>query len=90
MNISELRNIINNDVVTVVFTKKDGSTREMLCTTMPSILGLPGDAYVQTQTPSDTIVTVWDLENEGWRSFKFDQLISLYTDDFEYVAGSTE
>lgn len=87
MNINELRKIIHSDVVTVVFKKKDGSTREMLCTTMPSILGLPGEAYSES-TPSETIVTVWDLENEGWRSFKFDQLISLYTDDFEYVAGS--
>lgn len=85
MNINELRKIIHNDVVTVVFKKKDGSTREMLCTTLPSILGLSGDVYSE---PSETIVTVWDLENEGWRSFKFDQLISLYTDEFEYVAGS--
>ena len=89
MNINELRKIIHNDVVTVVFKKKDGSTREMLCTTLPSILGLPGEVYVENP-PSETIVTVWDLENEGWRSFKFDQLISLYTDDFEYVAGSPE
>ena len=89
MNINELRKIIHNDVVTVVFRKKDGSTREMLCTTVPAIIGLTGEDYVETN-PSDTIVTVWDLENDGWRSFKFDQLISLYTDDFEYVAGSTE
>lgn len=87
MNINELRTLLNTDCATVVFKKKDGSIRELFCTTMPEVLGVMEQS---TSKPSDTIVTVWDLENDGWRSFKFDQLISLYTDDFEYVAGSQE
>jgi hypothetical protein len=84
MNIQELRQLLHQDCATVVFKKKDGSVRELFCTTMPSVLG----DYESTSKPSDSIVTAWDLENEGWRSFKFDSLISVYTDEFEYVAGS--
>lgn len=88
MNIKELRDILHKDCVTVVFKKKDGSIRELFCTTMPEVLGLMPADY--SSLPSDVIVTAWDLENDGWRSFKFDSLISVYTDEYEYVAGSQE
>ena len=35
--------------------------------------------------PSPTIATVWDLEQNAWRSFKFDSVVSIETDYFNYV-----
>jgi hypothetical protein len=84
MTIDELRELLRNDIVNVVFTKKDGSLREMVCTTMkghmPDVSG--------TSVPKDNIVTVWDCEHGDWRSFKFDSIKSVDTEYFNYVVGS--
>lgn len=76
MNISELRELLRINIVTVTFTKKDGSTREMLCTTMPEYI----PPVSGNSAPSEALVTVWDLENAGWRSFKFDSIQSVNTE----------
>ena len=87
MNIQELRELLTTDIVTATFTKKDGSRREMICTTMPA--HLPGsESSTSTSVVSNTIVTVWDLESAAWRSFKYDSLISIETDYFNYVVES--
>lgn len=83
MTIEELRKLLTTDIVTVTFTKKDGSKREMLCTTIADYL--PGGGGESTSKPSDSIVTVWDLDQQAWRSFKFDSILSIYTDYFNYA-----
>jgi hypothetical protein len=86
VNIQELRAMLTKDIVSVSFTKKDGSTREMLCTTMREYLPV-GDSS-STSVVSDSVVTVWDLEQQGWRSFRFDSIKSIFTDYFNYVVES--
>lgn len=87
MNIEELRKLLTTDVATVTFTKKDGSKREMICTTLPEYL--PGqEASVTDYKLDPDIVTVWDLENDAWRSFKFSTVKSIETDYFNYVVES--
>lgn len=73
MNIGELRELLRTDIVTVAFTKKDGSKREMVCTTMPEYI----PPVSGNSVPSDSLVTIWDLEIQEWRSFKFDSLQSV-------------
>ena len=85
MNIEAIRNLLKTDLVTVVFTKKDGTKREMHCTTIPEYL--PEIARsITNMPPKEDIVTVWDLEQNGWRSFLLDSIVSIETDDFKYVA----
>lgn len=84
MNIDELRKLLSTDIVTVTFTKKDGSRREMICTTISDYL--PETSH--SSMPADNLVTVWDLEQAAWRSFKFDSIKSIETDYFNYVVGS--
>ena len=84
MTIEDLRKLLTTDIVTVTFTKKDGSRREMICTTIPDYLPGGGEG-ISTSKPSETVVTVWDLEQAAWRSFKFDSIISVDTDYFNYV-----
>ena len=84
MTIEELRELLRTDIVTVVFTKKDGTKREMVCTTMPEHT----PPVSGTSVVNDNLVTVWDCENAGWRSFRFDSIKSIDTEYFNYVVGS--
>jgi len=68
-------------IVTVTFTKKNGDKRIMHCTTISDYLPTISTYSV----PSDSTVTVWDLDNAAWRSFRYDSIISIETDYFNYV-----
>lgn len=74
MDINELKQLLKDGAVKVIFTKKDGSLREMLCTTSDKYLSFESDS---TSKPSDTIVTVWDMEKEAWRAFRVDSIKSF-------------
>lgn len=84
MNIESLKQLLTTDIVTVIFTKKDGSKREMVCTTISDYLP-PVSKVEHIKYPSEKLVTVWDLEANGWRSFNFDSVLSIETDYFNYT-----
>ena len=89
MDIEALRELLKTDLVTVVFTKNDGTKREMHCTMLPQYLPVMNEPNLNIKYgPSPTIVIVWDLEQNAWRSFKFDSLLSIETDYFNYVVES--
>ena len=55
---------------TVTFTKKDGTERVMRCTLRPD--ALPVQEVTESKEPrktSDSTLSVYDLEANGWRSF---------------------
>ena len=58
----------------VVFTKKDGTTREMKCTLIKEVVEdyLTPTAY--SNPVPDDVVAVIDTENEGWRRFRVDSV----------------
>ncbi len=85
VTIEELRKLLKEDIVTVTFTKKNGDKRVMLCTLLPNYLPGGDSGGLSTSVPSDTIVTVWDIEQNAWRSFKFDTITSIETEYFNYV-----
>jgi hypothetical protein len=64
----------NDDGVTVSFTKKDGTDRDMLCTLIES--KIPEDMKPKTEgtKASDSTLRVFDLEKQGWRSFQWDTI----------------
>jgi len=63
---------------TIVFTKKDGSERTMRATLNPGIIPVEKHPKSQTEQSTNTnVVAVYDLENEGWRSFIKENLISF-------------
>lgn len=69
----------NPQGVSISFIKKDGSSREMLCTLSES--AIPTDKRPKTQTEaSDTIgsaVAVFDIQKGEWRSFRWDSVTSV-------------
>lgn len=77
-----IKQILNQDIVTVVFTKLDGDVREMTCTTNiehipPSQLPVvkPGKKPIKEDADS-TQIRVYDINAQGWRSFLADRVIS--------------
>jgi hypothetical protein len=76
----ELKEYLQQNSATVVFTKADGSERTLKCTLKESVLPV----VEQTETKKvrvsnpDTL-SVWDIENEGWRSFRLDSIIHFHT-----------
>jgi hypothetical protein len=69
---------LNNSVITVTFEKVDGSMRTMRCTLIPSYLP---EEYRSTKPmlteTTPLTVSVWDVEQSGWRSFRLDSVRSV-------------
>jgi len=70
---------LKHNICQVNFTKKDGTVRKMLCTLSPEILPTQTDLeeHIQTRKTNTEVISVWDLESEGWRSFRKDSVIDF-------------
>lgn len=73
----ELVEILQDHAVSVTFTKRDGSTREMRCTLNSSLADIPSSYSSNPKNPDEGRVTVWDLDKQGWRSFYVDTVTSI-------------
>lgn len=73
IDIEKLKETLKTSKVSVVFTKKDGSRRLMRCTQNPKITMQP------IKETDSKLITVWDLENDGWRSFYPEKVIMWST-----------
>jgi len=75
-----LKGILQNGIANVTFVKKDGTERVLRCTLSPTELPAQTDlekAFKQQKTPNPDVLAVWDLENLGWRSFRYDSIIGF-------------
>lgn len=84
-----LQNDLKETVAKIVFTKADGTEREMRCTLIPSLL--PEVKLVEAHVPrkqNDEILAVWDLDNNGWRSFRIDSISTIQYIGVEYAASA--
>lgn len=82
----ELKQILSNTVSTVVFTKVDGTEREMKCTLLPEYLPqkpvVEGQQLLTESLPraeSPDTLAVWDVDAKGWRSFRLDSIKAVNT-----------
>lgn len=75
---SELHAKLVQGEVEVKFTKVGGDTRIMRCTLKPEYLPevheQKGGQLLTEHEP--TTMTVWDLDNGAWRSFRIESVIS--------------
>jgi hypothetical protein len=72
-----LNSLLQEGIVTVKFTKKDGSERTLKCTLKQDMI--PSDKMPKESNrkkPSESIA-VFDVENDGWRSFRLDSVKEL-------------
>ena len=67
-----LKNHLAFGPTTVIFYKKDGTERTMLCTTKSELV----EAYIKKteRTPNTETCFVYDLEAKSWRSFRYDSV----------------
>lgn len=80
----EVREILKENIVEVVFAKRDGTERRMYCTLINEFLPSKGELILtQPSEPSDNIITCWDLECDDWRSFRLDTVKSLEAEPVE-------
>lgn len=72
-----LRNILRETVVDVTFTKADGSTRIMKCTLNEGLIPQAETATTTPRKQNPDVCPVWDLENQSWRSFRWDSITNI-------------
>lgn len=79
---SVLPELLKTCVVTVTFTKKDGTERVMKCTLRPDLLP---PQVVNEDKPakkkSETSIAVYDLEINAWRSITYDTVSIIQVRD---------
>ncbi len=77
---SQLKEDLSKRKCLVKFEKADGTIRDMMCTTNPRMIPYPDNpTEAEGDIPKekdDNLIVVWDLEKEGWRSFRFERLQS--------------
>jgi hypothetical protein len=74
----ELKQTLQGNIATVVFEKADGTLREMRCTLQSDFLPpqlLQENTVTRAENPN--ILSVWDIDNGGWRSFRMDSIKSI-------------
>ena len=80
--VEDYKKVLKESIANVVFTKADGSTRKMRCSLRPEDLP-PVDTSKVDATPkkqSTEAVAVWDLDAQGWRSFRIDSVKDFDTE----------
>lgn len=76
-----LKRLKEDEFVTITFTKKDGSERVMKATLHPKTIASYEFKTVNAQNEINenetSMVTVWDLENNGWRTVNYDTIVKM-------------
>lgn len=79
-----LRTLLKERIVGITFIKKDGSERLMKCTLLESKIPSEFAPKGSEKSKSDEVLPVFDVENEGWRSFRWDSIKKI---DFSLVGN---
>jgi hypothetical protein len=82
-----LRTLLHEGVVGITFIKKDGSERLMQCTLAESKIPSEFAPKGSEKAKSDEVLPVFDVENDGWRSFRWDSIKKI---EFSLVGVENE
>jgi len=67
--------LLKSQVITVHFTKVDGTARAMQCTLKESLVPQVEKKTERVKKANDDVCTVYDVEKNDWRSFRYDSFI---------------
>lgn len=73
----ELKELLNENVVNVTFTKVDGTERTMPCTLNPALIPAehaPKSVSNARTARSEAAQAVYVTDAKGWRSFRWDSV----------------
>ena len=84
----DLKLLLSQNVLTVDFTKLDGDKRVMTCTLRedmkPAATKADPLSQKKVREVSDAVVSVWDVNAKGWRSFRYERINAVdIVDDYE-------
>lgn len=69
----QLNQMLREQILTVTFLKLDGDQRVMTCTKSQALI--PEASLPKTgREPKAGTINVWDVNAQGWRSFKYDRV----------------
>lgn len=71
-----LKSVLHESEVQITFTKKDGTERVMKCTLNEDVVPPTGDK-LHNVNRSEAAQPVYDVEAQGWRSFRWDSVKSI-------------
>jgi hypothetical protein len=78
---ADLKFQLEQNVLVVDFTKLNGDKRVMTCTLREDIKPAATKTDTMSQKAvrevSDAVVSVWDVNAKGWRSFRYDRINSV-------------
>lgn len=72
-----IKGCLRDYVVSITFTKKDGTERVMKCTLNSDIVPdepVSEDTESPKRSQPEGVIRVWDVEADGWRSFRTDSV----------------
>lgn len=69
-----LKSVLQSEEVSILFTKKDGTERKMLCTLKENKIPQEFSTKSENRAKSEDALAVFDLEKNAWRSFRFDSI----------------
>ena len=85
---SDLKLLLEQNVLVVDFNKLDGDKRIMTCTLREDMKPLVvKDDTKKVREMSDAVVNVWDLTAQAWRSFRYDrmnnaEIVEIYKEEW--------
>ena len=73
-----IKSKLQNGAITITFTKADDTVRKMICTLQEGVVPPAEPKKTErVKKENDDVLAVWDLEAKGWRSFRFDSILSV-------------
>ena len=69
-----IQGLLRSEVVTITFDKRDGTSRELHCTLIETKIPEDKRPKGAGKAQSDEALAVFDVENQGWRSFRYDSV----------------
>jgi hypothetical protein len=69
--------LLQSNTVVVEFIKTDGTLRTMSATLKPDVVVITESKTGRAKKENAEVCSVWDIEANGWRSFRFDKVKSI-------------
>jgi len=84
MDKEQIKKYLKNDTAEITFTKVDGTERTLHCTLQEHIIPVSKKEVVESvektsKVDNPNVLSVWDIDNAGWRSFRIDSIKQIYS-----------